>query len=253
MTKSPQMARDASKAKSATRQRKNIKRTSEPPKAVGKAYKTIGMTAEDFFKAWSRKDREALIEVLIDSLDATDGYSMSELEACEPTPLQFLDRFGDRYEDEREADDAEPDDDEIRRHGSPSAGYHEDDEPDSDDEPSVGFDDRELDEADDPRGEGVNEDGDDNPDDEPSLGWTDEEAARGRTYSGSMAEASTWKRDAMTRQQEARRLMNLASGTVRDWTVADFVLLAGRCDDAAPEIKAEVRRILRMKEPDTAA
>ncbi|MCO5129336.1 MAG: hypothetical protein M9932_02070 [Xanthobacteraceae bacterium] len=160
MTKSPQRARDASKAKSATRQRKNIKRTSGPPKAVGRAYKTIGVTAEEFFKAWSRKDRAALIEVLIESLDAEAGDPDLEDGNDDKPNLAGYEHCLTC------ADDAEAD-------------Y-------CDDEPSVGFCERELDETDDPRGEGVDEDGDDNQDDEPSLGWTAEEAARGRTYSGAM-------------------------------------------------------------------
>lgn len=52
---------------------------------------------------------------------------------------------------------------------------------DSDDEPSIGFDERELDHADDPQGELVNEDGDGDPDLEPSLGFLECFTGSGRS------------------------------------------------------------------------
>lgn len=114
MTKSTQRARDASKPESATKPQKNKKRTSGLTKA-GKAgigipraatHQPLDVTPEEFFRAWSREDKEALVEILIDELDRS-----------EPDP------------DLEETGDAEP---------------------------SAGFDDPEL----------------DNADDEPSLGWT---------------------------------------------------------------------------------
>lgn len=73
MTKSTERARHASKPKSAVRHRKNKKRTGEAPKpAEGQVGKT-DITPEAFFLAWGRRRKEALIEVLIDSLDAADG------------------------------------------------------------------------------------------------------------------------------------------------------------------------------------
>ncbi len=105
MTQSTQRARDASKPKSATRQPKNKKRTSGLGKAgkcpspemqvaefsrgkkvtghlpsdkldltiIKADHRATDVTPDEFFKAWSRKDREALIEVLIDTLDAEAG------------------------------------------------------------------------------------------------------------------------------------------------------------------------------------
>jgi hypothetical protein len=58
MTKSTQRARYASKPKSAVRQRLYVK---------------TDITPEQLFQAWSRKEREALIDLLIDSLDEIDG------------------------------------------------------------------------------------------------------------------------------------------------------------------------------------
>lgn len=73
MTKSTERARHASKPKSAVRHQKNKKRTGEAPKpAEGHVGKT-DITPEAFFLAWGRRRKEALIEVLIDSLDAADG------------------------------------------------------------------------------------------------------------------------------------------------------------------------------------
>lgn len=72
MTKSTQRARDASKAKPATRQQKNVKRTSEAPRADSGPFVKMDISPEDFFRAWSRERREALIDLLIDSLDTID-------------------------------------------------------------------------------------------------------------------------------------------------------------------------------------
>lgn len=128
MTKSPQRARDASKAKPAPRQRKNVKRTGEPPKGVGRAYKTIGVTAEEFFKAWSRKDRAALIDLLIDQLDAESSDPDLEDGADDEPNLAGYEHCLCC------ADDAEGDE---LEHGGEAVG--EDDERGGDDEPSLGW------------------------------------------------------------------------------------------------------------------
>ncbi|MDR6303962.1 hypothetical protein GGQ85_001661 [Nitrobacter vulgaris] len=70
MTKSTQRARHASESKSAIRQRTKNPRTSESAKAKDGLFVKTDVTPEEFFQAWSRKKREALIELLIDTLDA---------------------------------------------------------------------------------------------------------------------------------------------------------------------------------------
>jgi len=112
MTKSTERARHASKPKSAVRHRKNKKRTGEAPKpAEGHVGKT-DITPEAFFLAWGRRRKEALIEVLIDSLDAVDG---------DPDLEDGGDRepdAGEEPEIENEHGDGNPDDE-------PSLGWTE--------------------------------------------------------------------------------------------------------------------------------
>lgn len=79
-----------SKAKSAVRQRKNEKRTSEAPTADNGPFVKTDITPEDFFKAWSRKKREALIDLLIEMSDAEAGDpdlepSLASVEATNQT------------------------------------------------------------------------------------------------------------------------------------------------------------------------
>jgi len=160
--------------------------------------KKVDITPDEFFKAWSRKDREALIEVLIDTLDAEAGDA-----DLEPS-LGFLEpeitRNGGHSKWPYYSDDARQD----VSQGSTCDGESDD----GDDEPSLGSvedhpnpyrdgtdypgygrdqrrwaagnaDDREGDEHDgrepdhDEGGESEKED------DEPSLGWTDREVAFG--------------------------------------------------------------------------
>lgn len=107
MTKSiPQRARHASKSKPAVRKRKNGTPASESPPADA-AFVKVDVTPEQFFQSWSREDKEALVDILIHSLDAADGYSTTELEE----------------------DDADPSDSMLRAHANPAPGDHEDDEP----------------------------------------------------------------------------------------------------------------------------
>lgn len=186
MTKSTQRAHHASKPKSATRQRKNEARTSEPLKA-SKAeegipvtdHEPIDVTPEQFFKAWSRKDRAALIEVLIDSLDAEAGDpDIEDAGDAEPS-LASLENHPSIPETRRKVAHRDYSGDQSNWAGGASNDCEVDD---GDDEPSIGFDERELDDADDPKGEEVNEDGDGNPDDEYSLGWHNESAQRGNGW-----------------------------------------------------------------------
>jgi hypothetical protein len=73
MTKSTQRARGASKPKSAIRQRAKKNLASESLKASKGRYRKTDIEPEDFFKAWSREELGALIELLIESLDAESG------------------------------------------------------------------------------------------------------------------------------------------------------------------------------------
>ncbi len=99
MTKSTQRALRASKPKSATRQRRNETRTSEALKAgkgetgipVTNTYEPTDVTPEDLFKAWPRKERATLIELLIDSLDAEAGDADLEETGDDEPSLGFLD------------------------------------------------------------------------------------------------------------------------------------------------------------------
>jgi hypothetical protein len=71
MTKSTQRGRHASEQRSAVRQKRT--RASESPRAKEGLYVKTDITPEQLFQAWSRNEREALIEMLIESLDAADG------------------------------------------------------------------------------------------------------------------------------------------------------------------------------------
>lgn len=132
-----------------------------------------------------RREARDQIDRLIRFLDESDLDPDLEDGGDDEPWLGFLDGFPGKGAGTMSCDDLERDD--------------SDDEDGADDEPSLGAaeyhpsvfdpyafswrgdqtrwaisgrDDREGDDADDPRGEEVNEDGDDKPDDEPSLGWT---------------------------------------------------------------------------------
>jgi hypothetical protein len=64
----------------------------------------LDITPEDFFQSWRARGAD---EVLIDTLDAADGYSTTELDE----------------------DDADPSDSTLRANANPAPGDHEDDEP----------------------------------------------------------------------------------------------------------------------------
>ena len=91
MTKSTQRALRASKPKTAIRQRKNETRISEPLKATERPFEQTDVSPEDLFKAWSRRDRATLIELLIDSLDAEAGDADLEETGDDEPSLGFLD------------------------------------------------------------------------------------------------------------------------------------------------------------------
>lgn len=115
--KSTQRPAHAFKPKSGIRQRKNVKRTGEAPRDDGGPFIKIDIPPEDFFKAWSRKKREALIEMLIDSLDAESTDPDLEDGADDEFSLAGYNHCSSLH------DDAEVDD--------------------SDDEPSLGWTDQE--------------------------------------------------------------------------------------------------------------
>jgi hypothetical protein len=125
-----------------------------------------------------REKASAEIERLIAFMDATDGYTTTEQEEdhdAEPS-LGFHkhgggQEVGGSWHDDREAED---------EHDEPSLGACEQHpsgyltwggDPTQERWSQGNSDERERDDADDPKGESVNEDGDGNPDDEPSLGW----------------------------------------------------------------------------------
>lgn len=116
-------------------------------------------TPEEFFRSWSRKDKELLIEVLIDTLDAADGDADDEpsLAFAEPQLTEGKSRRRSIYK----TTDCD------QRHIAAGA-----------------TDDRERDDADDPRGEEVDEDGGYNSDYEPTLGWTESGHASTQVHSG---------------------------------------------------------------------
>ncbi|MGB3271823.1 MAG: hypothetical protein WBA66_02845 [Xanthobacteraceae bacterium] len=142
-TNGPQRPTGAISARPATRQRKNKTRISEPLQ-VNKA--ETGIPVTDFFKTWPRKDREALIEVLIDTLDADAGDPDDEpslgFVENHPTPPFDSDHWwpfktsdGRQDIDQGKGDDREDE--------------HDGREPPEDDEPSIGYDEGELNEGDD--------------------------------------------------------------------------------------------------------
>lgn len=191
MTKSPQRARHASQAKTAIqRQRKSGARISKPLKDPDGSVVKTDITPEDFFKAWSRKQREALIEVLISSLDHTDGDADLEPSLGAPEVREYHERRGHVWARGDGADREDDVDDEDE---------HVDDETTNDEEPSLGstgdvyqglwaagsYDDREGDPGCDDREDVCEDEGSGHDGSEPSLGWTEGEAARGLTYAGS--------------------------------------------------------------------
>lgn len=132
-------------------------KTGRSGRAKGNTYEPTDVTPADFFKAWSRKEREALIEVLIDTLDAEAGDA-----------------------DLEETGDVEPSLGSIEDHPNPYCdGYDLHGGRDQSDWATGNLDDREGDEHDgrepddDEGGESEKEDN------EPSLGWTATEAAFG--------------------------------------------------------------------------
>lgn len=149
MTKSPQRVRDASKAKTATRRRKNETRISGPLKAAERPFKPTDVSPEELFKAWSRKERATLIELLIDSLDAEAGDpDLEETGDAEPSlGFQAGDIFVGRgcehggsgddreVEDEHDEDTYDREGDELQHGGDEHDGC----EPDEDGEPSLGW------------------------------------------------------------------------------------------------------------------
>jgi hypothetical protein len=149
MTKSTQRARHASEPKSAVRQRAKKIRASESPKSREGLFVKTDVTPEQFFQAWSRKEREALIELLIDSLDETDGDAdLEETGDAEPSlGFQVADRFVGRgcehvcpsddreIEDEHDEDTCDREGDELQHGGDEHDGC----EPDEDGEPSLGW------------------------------------------------------------------------------------------------------------------
>ena len=168
MTKSTQRARDASKAKSATAQRKNRKRTSKSSRADSGHFVKTDIAPEDF-KAWSRKRREALIEVLIASLDATDPDPDLEPALGWQGATGFL------------GESTNQDDPDF--HLNADAGIGLGSEPDQHDEPSLGW--TEMVRQDGENWHGAGHDLElDHADKEPELGWCNE---TGRHYSGSPA------------------------------------------------------------------
>jgi hypothetical protein len=159
MTKSPQRARDASKP--AVRKRKNVTPASESPRADSGSFVKVDITPEDFFKAWSRKEREALVELLIESFDAEAGDPDLEPSLGFRAGEQFVGRGCEQAEigDDREVEDE-----------------HEEE----------GWDREDVCED-----EGSEHDGS-----EPSLGWTPDEAAHGRAYAGAFGRCFDLEEDA---------------------------------------------------------
>lgn len=165
------------------KQRKSETRIGEPLNTPDGPFVKTDITPEDFFKAWSRKDKEALVEVLISSLDQADGDSDLEPLLGAPEVREYHERRGHVWArgatDDREGDPGCDDredvcEDEGSEHdgSEPSLGWtdgeaaaggrvyagsfgsghdledeHDGSEPDVDDEPSIGGDDREWDDA----------------------------------------------------------------------------------------------------------
>ncbi len=143
MTKSPQRARSASKAKPVVRQRKIVKRPSESPRPDDAALVKTDVSPEDFFKAWSRKEREALVELLIESFDAEAGDPDLEPSLGFRAGEQFVGRGCEHGEnsDDREVEDEHDEEgwdregDELEQGGDEHDGC----EPDAEGEPSLGW------------------------------------------------------------------------------------------------------------------
>jgi hypothetical protein len=184
-------------------------------------YRPTDITPEQFFQAWSRKEREALIELLIDSLDEIDGDpdredggdledgaddepSLGTTEHLRQDDVRLVGRDGWTCPDELEEDTA---DDEP---SLGSAGFFHECNPyfdqrlwsygrTDDREGDPGCDDLEPSlcgiHADDGPGGGNDHEQDDS-DMEPSLGWTAEEAARGRTCAGTVGRCFDLEEDA---------------------------------------------------------
>jgi hypothetical protein len=111
-------------------------------------YQPTDVTPEQFFEAWSRKDREALIELLIESLDAEtgdpdledDGDGEPSLAACENHPDYYARgsqlHWTQGNSDEREGDDGADDREDVCED---EGAEHDGCEPDVDGEPSLGW------------------------------------------------------------------------------------------------------------------
>lgn len=197
MTKSPQRARDASKPKSDTIQRKNVKRTSEAPRADSGPFVKMDISPEDFFKAWSRKRREALIEILIASLDTLDPDPDAEPDLGWRGPTGFLGESTDQSAPdfclnadagrglEDEHDGGEPDIEEL------SLGWPEVTTQDRDGWHGGCDGDAELDQA----------------DLEPELGWCNETGRNhvGSTFLDAEAGSPEWPAEHPTWQPPTRR------------------------------------------------
>lgn len=152
--------------------------TDERPAATaGESYRQTDVTPDEFFRAWSRAEREALIEVLIDTLDLEsdcDEDSAVDDDGCDEAELErsFAGITADdaglpgyNCEDELEADDRGGEADSEWSLGSVATS-----ETTSQEHWSAGLEsDRE--EEHDGR-EPENEHGDDS-DYEPSLGWSE--------------------------------------------------------------------------------
>ncbi len=138
MTKSTQRAYHASKKT----------RASESPKSREGLFVKTDVTPEQFFQAWSRKDREALIDLLIDSLDETDGDPDREdggddepsLAACENHPDYYARgsqlHWTQGNSDEREGDGCADDREDVCED---EGAEHDGCEPEVDGEPSLGW------------------------------------------------------------------------------------------------------------------
>jgi hypothetical protein len=101
------------------------------------------VSPEDFFKAWSRKEREALVELLIESFDAEAGDPDLEPSLGFRAGEQFVGRGCEHGEtgDDREVED-EHDEEGWDREGDElehGGDEHDGCEPDVDLEPSLGW------------------------------------------------------------------------------------------------------------------
>ncbi|OPH82980.1 hypothetical protein [Nitrobacter vulgaris] len=149
--------------------------TDRPATSADDLYYPMDVTPEQFFQAWSRSEREALIELLIGTLDTTDDCD--EDRAVDDGPCD-------------EDPDAEPPlgwTDRESRWGKPVFTEGED-EPilaavpaiDQAEWASGNQDDREGDGCADDREDVCEDEGAEHDGREPSFGWSDVETARGR-------------------------------------------------------------------------